>query len=74
MKRGPFGIMDEVGLDTVYNIEMVYYNESKDPKDKPPDALMEKIKKVELGIKTGKGFYTYPNPEFLQPDFLDPKK
>ena len=23
MKRGPFGIMDEVGLDTVYNIEMV---------------------------------------------------
>jgi 3-hydroxybutyryl-CoA dehydrogenase len=74
MKRGPFGIMDEVGLDTVYNIEMVYYNESKDPKDKPPDALMEKIKKGELGIKTGKGFYTYPNPEFLQPNFLDPKK
>jgi len=74
MKRGPFGIMDEVGLDTVYNIEMVYYNESKDPKDKPPEALMEKIKKGELGIKTGKGFYTYPNPEFLQPDFLDPKK
>jgi 3-hydroxyacyl-CoA dehydrogenase len=74
MNRGPFGIMDEVGLDTVYNIEMVYYNESRDPKDKPPDALMEKIRKGELGIKTGKGFYTYPNPEFLQPDFLDPKK
>jgi 3-hydroxybutyryl-CoA dehydrogenase len=74
MKRGPFGIMDEVGLDTVYNIEMVYYNESKDPKDKPPEALMEKIKKGELGVKSGKGFYTYPNPEFLKPDFLDPKK
>jgi len=39
MKVGPFGIMDSVGLDTVYNIEMVYYSDSKDPKDKPPDAL-----------------------------------
>jgi 3-hydroxybutyryl-CoA dehydrogenase len=70
MKMGPFGLMDAVGLDTVYNIEMVYYNESKDPKDMPPDALLEKIKKGELGVKTGKGFYTYPNPEFLEPDFL----
>jgi len=74
MNVGPFGLMDTVGLDTVYNIEMVYYNDSKDPKDKPPDALMEKIKKGELGVKTGKGFYTYPNPEFLKPDFLNPKK
>ena len=74
MKVGPFGIMDSVGLDTVHNIEMVYYNDSKDPKDKPPDALEEKINKGELGVKSGKGFYTYPNPEFLQPDFLDPKK
>ena len=74
MKVGVFGLMDTVGLDTVYNIEMVYYEDSKDPKDKPPDALMEKIKKGELGVKSGKGFYTYPNPEFLQPDFLNPKK
>jgi 3-hydroxybutyryl-CoA dehydrogenase len=74
MKVGPFALMDSVGLDTVYNIEMVYYDESKDPKDKPPEALMEKIKKGELGVKSGKGFYAYPNPEFLQPDFLNPKK
>jgi len=74
MKVGPFGLMDSVGLDTVYNIEMVYYDESKDPGDKPPDQLVEKIKKGELGVKSGKGFYSYPNPEFLQPDFLNPKK
>jgi 3-hydroxyacyl-CoA dehydrogenase len=74
MKAGPFALMDTVGLDTVYNIEMVYYNDSKDPKDKPPGALVEKIEKGELGVKTGKGFYAYPNPEFLQPDFLNPKK
>jgi len=74
MKVGPFALMDTVGLDTVFNIEMSYYADSKDPGDKPPDALAEMIKRGELGVKSGKGFYTYPNPEFLQPDFLDPKK
>jgi len=74
MKEGPFALMDKVGLDMVHDIEMVYYDESKDPKDKPPDALLEMIKRGELGVKSGKGFYTYPAPEFLSPDFLSPKK
>ncbi|MGB6063309.1 MAG: 3-hydroxyacyl-CoA dehydrogenase NAD-binding domain-containing protein [Desulfomonilaceae bacterium] len=74
MKEGPFAMMDKVGLDVVYDIEMVYYNESKDPKDKPPDALLEMVKRGELGVKSGKGFYTYPDPEFLRPDFLQPKR
>jgi 3-hydroxyacyl-CoA dehydrogenase len=72
MPIGPFGLMDMVGLDVVYDIEMSYYNDSKDPKDKPPEALQQKIKKGELGVKTGKGFYTYPNPEFLGPEFIKP--
>ena len=72
MKMGPFGIMDGVGLDVVYDIEMVYYNESKDPKDKPPQALKDKIDRGELGVKSGKGFYTYPDPEFARADFLNP--
>jgi 3-hydroxybutyryl-CoA dehydrogenase len=70
MNYGPFGLMDQVGLDVVYDIEMVYYNESKDPKDHPPAALKAMIEKKELGVKTGKGFYTYPNPEYARPDFL----
>jgi len=69
---GPFGLMDNVGLDVIYDIEMVYYNNSKDPKDHPPKALKEKIEKGELGVKTGKGFYTYPDPEYLHNDFLKP--
>ena len=74
MKEGPFALMDKVGLDVIYDIEMVYYNDSKDPKDKPPDALLDLVKRGELGVKSGKGFYTYPDPEFLQPGFLNPKK
>jgi len=71
MPLGPFGLMDNVGLDVVYNIEMVYYNESKDPKDHPPEKLKATIDNNELGVKTGKGFYTYPNPEYTKPEFLN---
>ncbi len=73
MKEGPFALMDKVGLDTIYNIEMVYYKDSKLKLDKPPKKLLDMVKRGELGLKTGKGFYTYPNPEFLQPDFLGKK-
>jgi len=70
MSQGPFGLMDGVGLDVVYYIEMVYYKESKDPKDRPPQALKSMINRGNLGVKTGKGFYTYPDPEFRHPGFL----
>jgi len=70
MKQGPFGLMDLVGLDVVYDIEISYYNESQDPRDYPPSALKEKIARGELGVKTGKGFYNYPDPEYAHPRFL----
>ena len=70
MFQGPFGIMDTVGLDVVHDIEMVYYTESKDPKDHPPEALKAMVDRKELGVKTGKGFYSYPDPEYSRPDFL----
>ena len=70
MSQGPFGMMDMVGLDVVYDIEMSYYNDSKDPKDIPPQAFKDKIERKELGAKTGQGFYTYPNPAWADKDFL----
>ncbi len=70
MPMGPFGLMDMVGLDVVYGIEMTYYNESGDQKDHPPQALKNMVDRKELGMKTGKGFYIYPNPEYRRSDFL----
>lgn len=67
---GPFGLMDRVGLDVVRDIELVYYRESGELKDKPPKVLIDKVNKGELGVKTGKGFYMYPNPVFRDPDWL----
>ncbi len=59
MKMGPFTMMDGIGLDVAYAVEMSYYEESGDPNDKPPDALKELVENGDLGMKTGKGLYTY---------------
>ena len=73
MPRGPFGIIDAVGLDVVYDTAMIYYNESKDPKEHPPQAMLDMIRRNQLGVKTGKGFYTYPHPEYRNKKFLAKK-
>ena len=72
MPSGPFAMMDGVGLDVVYDIEMEYYRDSGDPRDKPPDSLRAMIDRGELGMKSGKGFYDWIDPEFAKPDFLNP--
>jgi 3-hydroxybutyryl-CoA dehydrogenase len=69
-ETGPFGMMDRIGLDVVLDIENVYYGESGDERDKPPRILVERVEKGELGVKTGKGFYTYPDPAFRDPSWL----
>jgi len=67
---GPFGLMDMVGLDVVRDIEMVYYRESGDERDAPPKLLLDKIERGELGVKSSKGFYEYPNPAFQASGWL----
>ena len=59
MKLGPFTMMDGIGLDVAYAVEMSYYEESGDPKDKPPEVFKEMVERGDLGLKTGKGFYTW---------------
>jgi 3-hydroxybutyryl-CoA dehydrogenase len=70
---GPFMGMDTVGLDVVLAIEEQWYKESGDERDKPPKILVEKVKRGELGVKTGKGFYQYPNPSFERHGWLKRK-
>lgn len=68
----PFGIMDMVGLDVVRDIEWSYQKETLDPTDVPSPTLLRMIGEGNLGEKSGKGFYSHPNPAYLQPDFLKP--
>ena len=67
---GPFGIMDMVGLDVVADIETSYQRVTKDPTDQPSAILHGKVAAGELGEKSGRGFYTHPNPEYVQLGFL----
>lgn len=69
-KYAPFGIMDMVGLDVVRDIEWSYQKETRDPTDVPSETLKRMIAAGELGEKSGSGFYTHPNPEYLEADFL----
>lgn len=73
MPFGLFGMMDQIGLDVVYNVEMSYFKDTGDLKYQPPAALKEMVERGELGYKSGKGFYSYPHPEYKKPDFLSPK-
>jgi 3-hydroxybutyryl-CoA dehydrogenase len=56
---GPFALMDLTGIDVTYLVRMQRYQETGDEKDKPSKLIEEKVRKGELGRKTGKGFYTY---------------
>lgn len=69
---GPFGILDIVGPNTAYNITMLGAQHTQDPFAlKVADVLKTQfIDKGLLGVQTGQGFYTYPNPSFQHPDFL----
>ncbi len=66
----PFVLIDKVGLDVVRDIEMRYYLDSADERDRPPQFLDWMIQSGRKGVKTGRGFYTYPNPEYKQPGWL----
>lgn len=57
-KMGPFELMDFVGLDVIYNV-MQYYEKTLSPQWKPGRFITERMKKNELGMKTGKGIYVW---------------
>jgi 3-hydroxybutyryl-CoA dehydrogenase len=67
---GPCGVMDKIGLDIVRDIEMIYFEASGDPNDRPPAMLLNMIAAGKLGAKSGEGFYKYPNPVYRDPDWL----
>jgi len=69
---GPFGILDVVGITTAYNINVMAAAKSKDEIKQQTVAYLKKhfIDTNKLGVATGEGFYTYPNPAFNDPDFL----
>jgi len=71
-KPPPFAQMDRIGLDVIRDIELHYAAESGDPEDRPRPILTERVARGDLGLKTGRGFYEYPDPAWERADFLKP--
>ncbi len=69
---GPFAILDIVGINTVYNINKMASEKTKDPaKIRTAEYLKENfIDTNKLGVATGEGFYSYPDPAYKSKDFL----
>jgi len=57
---GPLKVSDLVGLDVRLAIADYLHQELKQPHYEPPALLRDKVAAGELGEKTGKGFYEWP--------------
>ena len=75
MPVGPFGIIDSIGLETVWKVNDFWaarLNHGQFRKN--ADFLKRHIDQGRLGEKSGRGFYEYPDPEYRKPDFTLNKK
>jgi 3-hydroxybutyryl-CoA dehydrogenase len=70
---GPFGIMDLVGLDTIWDITNYWAKRAFFARQlrKNANFLKEHVDQGHCGVKSGRGFYTYPDPAFQQPGFVE---
>ncbi|MBM7698586.1 3-hydroxyacyl-CoA dehydrogenase [Kurthia huakuii] len=69
--RGPFAILDVVGMETPYNLNLAKAAAGIPGTQEIADKLKaEYIDQGKMGINTGEGFYTYPNPAYAAADFL----
>ena len=59
-KMGPFRLMDLIGMDVNLSVtESLYRAFNRTERFEPSPLQIEKVKRNELGKKTGKGFYDY---------------
>lgn len=67
----PFMALDSVGIDLALDaVQGLIEVEDEASTEEISAFLKLYVEKGELGMKTGKGFYTFPNPAFQNPDFL----
>lgn len=68
--KGPFAIMDMIGITTVYNVAKLNVDANPAMARIVEKLQAEFIDLGHLGMPTGKGFYNYPNPAYESATFL----
>jgi 3-hydroxybutyryl-CoA dehydrogenase len=69
---GPLGALDAVGLDTVWSITDYWARRLDDQQLRANAAFLKAyVDRGDLGVKSGRGFYTYPDPAYAQPGFIE---
>jgi 3-hydroxybutyryl-CoA dehydrogenase len=69
---GPLGALDAVGLDTVWTITDYWARQLGDEQLRANAAFLKQyVDRGDLGVKAGRGFYSYPSPAYAQPGFIE---
>jgi 3-hydroxybutyryl-CoA dehydrogenase len=69
---GPLGALDAVGLDTVWTITDYWARELGDEQLRANAAFLKAyVDRGDLGVKSGRGFYSYPDPAYARPGFIE---
>ena len=70
--EGPFATIDAIGIDTAYAIGDYWARALGDEQGRKNVAFLKEnyLDKGRLGVKSGVGFYSYPDPEYKKPGFL----
>jgi 3-hydroxybutyryl-CoA dehydrogenase len=71
--HGPFGGLDAIGIDVAWQITDYWAREIPSDGQLRRNATFLKsyVDRGELGVKSGTGFYSYPDPAFAQPGFIE---
>jgi 3-hydroxybutyryl-CoA dehydrogenase len=68
---GPLGALDAIGLDTVWTITDYWARQLNDEQLLANARFLKAyLDRGDLGVKSGRGFYTYPDPAYAQPGFI----
>jgi 3-hydroxybutyryl-CoA dehydrogenase len=70
---GPFGALDAVGLETAWQITDYWARRlaSDVQLRRNADFLKSYVDRGDVGVKSGQGFYSYPQPAFARPGFTE---